>query len=155
MYSNMPHIECTWTDSTEWLGPYPNKPTSSFAGIYQLSFFFFCVVLLFFQQKVLNSTCRPYASFFFSISWWWSLMEEYDQCSSRLFAAVKIQAEFEIELLCKICRLLKRKILKKQVTSSQQQHTLSLIHFPVEIRSQSTNAKIPAFMKGNCIKTVH
>lgn len=71
-------------------------------------------------------------------------------------AADKIQAEFETELLWKICRLLlKRKILRKQVTSGQQQQTLSLIHFPVEIRSQSTNAKIPAFMKGNCIKTVH
>lgn len=32
---------------------------------------------------------------------------------------------------------------------------LSLIHFPVEIRNQSTNAKITAFMKGNCITTVH
>lgn len=44
---------------------------------------------------------------------------------------------------------------RKQVTSSQQQQTLSLIHFPVDIRSQSTNAEITAFMKGNCITTVH
>jgi len=41
--------------------------------------------------------------------------------------------------------------MRKQVTSSRQQQTLSLIHFPVEIRSLSTNAKITAFIKGNCI----
>lgn len=81
-------------------------------------------------------------------------MEDYDKRCNRLRSVVKILANLEIELLCKMRSLLlkkKKKVLRKQVTSSQEQQ----IHFLVEIRSQSTNAKIFALMKSNCITTVH
>lgn len=81
-------------------------------------------------------------------------MEDYDERCNRLRSVVKILANLEIELLCKMRSLLlkkKKKVLRKQVTSSQEQQ----IHFLVEIRSQSTNAKIFALMKSNCITTVH